>query len=579
MQKSRPTLVVLLCLFSLPFVACSTSAQPTPTRRISNLRALAKVYGYARYFYPANSVRVIDWDDFLYNAIPEVEKAKDDKSLAEVLERHIQTITPGLTINDSRTSPSMPRILHDSKKVQRWEHFGMGNEDDTRSTYRSMLVSRESSHFDSIPWMSSRMISRELIPGLYAHWPLAIDPSDTLWSPTAVRIIQLRSALAKVEIKHRTTWVAGVIKAWNVFQHFYPYFDVVKPDWDGALSAALTKVNQDSNYTDYFVTLRQLTAKLRDAHIFVNGKRGFEYTYSAPIIWEMIENKLVITHVEDPSTGLEVGDVVTSINDRPVLDVFRERALEISSSTKQYENARVPLALRAGGREPELKFTIEGKSRSFSFPAGEFKWVEEDRGAKIREVADNVWYIDLTRINDSQFDSMVTTLSKASGIIFDIRGYPADYGVNRFGHLTDTAMTCAQWHIPMITKPDQEDMKFNFSNWQVMPRKPRFKARVAFITNGTAVSYAETVMGIVEHYKLGEIVGEGTTGTNGNVNTFKVPGDYTISFTGMKVLKHDGSQHHGIGILPTYPVSRTIAAIKAGRDEYLEKAIEVVSRP
>jgi C-terminal processing protease CtpA/Prc len=46
----------------------------------------------------------------------------------------------------------------------------------------------------------------------------------------------------------------------------------------------------------------------------------------------------------------------------------------------------------------------------------------------------------------------------------------------------------------------------------------------------------------------------------------------------MRVLKHDGSRHHGVGILPTVPVERTRAAVAAGRDELLEKAIEVVTR-
>ncbi len=32
----------------------------------------------------------------------------------------------------------------------------------------------------------------------------------------------------------------------------------------------------------------------------------------------------------------------------------------------------------------------------------------------------------------------------------------------------------------------------------------------------------------------------------------------------MKVLKHDGSPHHGVGILPTVPVSRTQAGVAAG---------------
>ena len=82
----------------------------------------------------------------------------------------------------------------------------------------------------------------------------------------------------------------------------------------------------------------------------------------------------------------------------------------------------------------------------------------------------------------------------------------------------------------------------------------------------------------MEAHKLGEIVGEPTAGTNGNVNSVMLPGNYYIAFTGMKVLKHDGSQHHGVGIHPTVPVSPTRAGIAAGRDEMLERAVEVVKK-
>jgi len=99
-----------------------------------------------------------------------------------------------------------------------------------------------------------------------------------------------------------------------------------------------------------------------------------------------------------------------------------------------------------------------------------------------------------------------------------------------------------------------------------------------FITDGRAISFAESMMGIVEGYRMGEIVGQATAGTNGNVNPLALPGGYTVGWTGMRVLKHDGSRHHGVGILPTVPVRRTRAGVAAGRDEPLERAIEVVTR-
>jgi hypothetical protein len=44
----------------------------------------------------------------------------------------------------------------------------------------------------------------------------------------------------------------------------------------------------------------------------------------------------------------------------------------------------------------------------------------------------------------------------------------------------------------------------------------------------------------------------------------------------MRVVKHDGSQHHLVGIQPTIRVTRTIAGVRAGRDEFLERALAVI---
>ncbi|MFH0982829.1 MAG: S41 family peptidase [Planctomycetota bacterium] len=109
------------------------------------------------------------------------------------------------------------------------------------------------------------------------------------------------------------------------------------------------------------------------------------------------------------------------------------------------------------------------------------------------------------------------------------------------------------------------------------PETPYLQAHKAFIIDGRAISYAESCLGIIEHYKLGELVGGPTAGTNGNMNPLTLPGGYRVAWTGMKVLKQDGAQHHGVGILPTVPCSRTIQGVAAGRDELLEKAIAVLT--
>lgn len=85
-------------------------------------------------------------------------------------------------------------------------------------------------------------------------------------------------------------------------------------------------------------------------------------------------------------------------------------------------------------------------------------------------------------------------------------------------------------------------------------------------------------MSYIEHYKMATIIGQPTAGTNGNVNYLVLPGGTVIMFTNMKVYKHDGSRHHGVGILPDIYAEQTIKGIRKGRDEYLEKAMEEASK-
>lgn len=113
--------------------------------------------------------------------------------------------------------------------------------------------------------------------------------------------------------------------------------------------------------------------------------------------------------------------------------------------------------------------------------------------------------------------------------------------------------------------------------WNLTPRTPRLSGKIVFLTDERAISYAESVMGYVADRKLGTIVGSTTAGTNGNVATFPVPGGFTIAFTGMRVTGHDGrTPFHLVGIKPDISVVSTLAGLRDGRDEVLERALAVI---
>ncbi|HEY4573075.1 MAG TPA: hypothetical protein VIJ26_03910 [Thermoanaerobaculia bacterium] len=57
-------------------------------------------------------------------------------------------------------------------------------------------------------------------------------------------------------------------------------------------------------------------------------------------------------------------------------------------------------------------------------------------------------------------------------------------------------------------RPNRQGWGWDVSSWFEQPIAPQLQGKVAFITDGRAISYAESYMGIVEAYHLlGEIVG------------------------------------------------------------------------
>lgn len=174
-------------------------------------------------------------------------------------------------------------------------------------------------------------------------------------------------------------------------------------------------------------------------------------------------------------------------------------------------------------------------------------------------------------------EAKIATLAQAKAVIFDVRGYPTDVGTNIVRHLL-TAEQNAPWlYVAKITGPFGQ-----FAGWQNIPfglsaATPHLSGRTVFLTDGRAISAGEVLLGFVSDLKLGTIIGAPTAGTNGNLVDFALPGDFRMSFTGMRATRHDGkTSYHLIGIQPDIHVAPTLAGLRSGRDELLERALEVV---
>jgi C-terminal processing protease CtpA/Prc len=133
--------------------------------------------------------------------------------------------------------------------------------------------------------------------------------------------------------------------------------------------------------------------------------------------------------------------------------------------------------------------------------------------------------------------------------------------------------------VPLLLLPDQREMTFlSAGSLTVQPAALRLTSNVVVLTDGSAISGAETTLMMGRRYRLGTIVGSPTAGANGGVTPILLPGGFRMVFTGMRVTHADGSQLHLLGVVPDVPVTPTARGVAEGRDEILEAGLHVLER-
>ena len=434
------------------------------------------------------------------------------------------------------------------------------------------------------------VVNKPLGRGLSVQLPLALHSRDgqTLRPADAPPPAALRDSLSRVETPILETnpplRLADVTIAWNIFQHFYPYFEAVDVNWDAVLTRTLRRALADDTSTrDFLQTLRRMVAQLEDGHGRVHHSQASSSS-GLPVRFGRIEDEIVVVDTAehlDRNLCPDIGDVVVSIGGRSSEQRLQEKKQYISGSP-QWTEGRALQQLGRGDPDSTVSLTVRGggteKTCEMTRSDQRIRWRQlrlDNRPDTMDTLRAGVRYVDLTRAEWPTLQQHLGELADADGVVFDLRGYPTGGARKLLPHLSSDTLRSARFQVPQFMYPDQANIVgYDASGrWTLPPEEPEITGDVAFLTGPGAISYAESIMGIVEHYDLGTIVGQPTAGTNGVINPFELPGGYKVWWTGMRVRKHDGSQHHLVGIRPDVRATRTIEGVGAGQDEVLQTAL------
>jgi hypothetical protein len=428
--------------------------------------------------------------------------------------------------------------------------------------------------------VQNAFVDVDLGSGLVARVRLSLTDSEA--RAVTPELEDLRQVVTSITNPHgrsdRDVRLADVVVAWNILRHFYPYWEEAGVDWDDHLAPHLSHAVGASTRDEHHDALRMLVADIRDGHGTVNDAASGVRRGVLPIQLTSVDGQIAISGTNAPDRA-PIGAVVTTIDGRPSGELL-ERGMRLASGTPQWRQARTLRELAGCVHETTVSVRLQladGQTTDVALPCAGQQLPIGPRPEPIAELASGTWYVDLTRATMAQVQAALPSLASATGLVFDVRGYPTDAGAFILRHLVDAPESARWMHVPNMVAPFGQADSWLSVGWNVQPATPHLGARRVFLTDGRAISYAESVMGYVGALKLGTIIGGATAGANGNVASAVLPGGFSMIFTGMRVTRHDGrAPFHLIGVLPDIALQPTLAGLRAGRDEVLERALQVL---
>ena len=366
-------------------------------------------------------------------------------------------------------------------------------------------------------------------------------------------------------------------------------------DWNETLHQFIPRMEEAKDALDYNLAVLEMKAHIHDSHAGADSPilRKYFGDSSAPVRVRMIEDQPVITGFTNADAardgGLEIGDVILKVDGEEASRRIAERLKYSAYSTRQsgmfYATER---SLVRGPKDSTATFTVRDLhdqvrvvkvSRKVEYLP---KTTGDRTGDVLRVLPGNIGYADLDRLPASQVDEMFEKFKDCPAIIFDDRGYPQGTAWQIAPRLTEkTDVVAAMFKRRNPMSPDLPNGEL-FSSQEVttflqrLPRtdKWRYHGKTVMLIDERAVSQAEHIGLFLEAANGTKFIGSPTQGANGDVTNFSLPGGIRVYFSGQGVWHADGRQLQRVGLQPEIEVHPTLAGIRAGRDEVLDKAIE-----
>lgn len=530
---------------------------PTSPQTAENLFMLGKIWGYMKYHHPQVVMGCFEWDKELLQVADDVAVATDREEASRVLVTWIRRI------EDSQTDCG--------PKAAKEVHYSV----DTSWLKDERLL--------------GPALANTITAGSAGPESVPVQHYVTLAEGVRNPRFASEESYGNIETLDWRYRLLALYRFWNIVEYWSPYRHLITEDWDEVLKESIPHFVGADDEAQYVLALMALIARVQDGHanlwsalsarppagvldisVHIRPIEGLPFVWREP----MVENTDPSGEVTGP--GLAFGDVIIAVNGTsvselvetwsPYYGVSNHAALlrEAYKNLLRGSEGIVNVLVERDGEE--LNLTLEREA------ADQVGYRTHDRdGETLQMLSENIAYLKLSSVSQTSIAEYLRAIVGCRGLIIDIRNYPSEFVVFSLGrHLVEEATPFARFTHGDLKSPGT----FYWTDpLELTPAKPFFNGRVVILVDESSQSMAEYTAMAFRAAPDAVVVGSQTAGADGNISAIPLPGGHRTAISGIGVFYPDKAPTQRIGIVPDVAVIPTVAGMRAGRDEVLERAV------
>jgi C-terminal processing protease CtpA/Prc len=544
--------------------------------RINQLKKIGMFWGFLKYYHPAIARGDWNWDAELFRFLRKWNNTKESKDVYALMEDWLDSLgSPVVNVNEQllqqngglnfATTEGAPEV---KLKADFGDLFTEGN-------LPATLINKLAFIRDQ------KKVSQN-------NYYVGLSESDNPLFKNELRY-------SGNECPDAGTRLLALYRYWSVIQYYYPYRHLIGENWNNVLTDFIPRFVNAKDKKEYAFTCLELICHVHDTHASIWGNQSYDSiilgTLMIPIKAEFLQGKLMVTNYYTENlvvrNALNIGDIIEQIDGVPVSELVKKYLPYTSASNYNGQLRDLPsyygFLLRGNADTATLLVSDKnGNKRSLSINRvsitqvvdGYKKNENEKQGYKLLK-SGSIGYLYPARLKENDLAGVKTTFKNTKGLVIDLRCYPATPIIYSYGSwLKPFSSYFVSFTKCSMTKPGEIDFMKSFKNGG--GDADNYGGKVIVLVNKETQSQAEfttmalsTIPGVV-------VVGDSTAGADGNVSEIILPGGINTRISGLGVYYPDRTETQRVGVRINIPMKPTIKGIREGRDELLEKAMEII---